>query len=204
MNEDKNIKKNKKTELSSKTTEALLSIARRHFSRYGYSDTSLEKIVSEMNMTRGALYHHFKNKKALFLAVLKQVQEEIGKKIEEISLTSDDLWEQLILGCVAFVELAILESNKRILLIDAPSVIEWNEWKKLDNANSQSALEEQLLILKEARLLADLDVSLISSLISGALNELSLRLAQSDISYNKDIRKAVTLLLQGFKISLVN
>ena len=59
MNEDKNIKKNKKTELSSKTTEALLSIARRHFSRYGYSDTSLEKIVSEMNMTRGALYHHF-------------------------------------------------------------------------------------------------------------------------------------------------
>ena len=204
MNEDKNIKKNKKTELSSKTTEALLSIARRHFSRYGYSDTSLEKIVSEMNMTRGALYHHFKNKKALFLAVLKQVQEEIGKKIEEISLTSDDLWEQLILGCVAFVELAILESNKRILLIDAPSVIEWNEWKKLDNANSQSALEEQLLILKEARLLADLDVSLISSLISGALNELSLRLAQSDISYNKDIRNAVTLLLQGFKISLVN
>lgn len=61
-------------EATRKTTSALLSIARAHFAEYGYFDVALEKIVEEANVTRGAVYHHFKNKQGLFVAVL-----EIGR-----------------------------------------------------------------------------------------------------------------------------
>ena len=68
---------NKKELATLHTTKNLISIARHHFSTYGYENTSLEAIAKEANMTRGAVYHHFKNKKNRFKAVLNLVQHEV-------------------------------------------------------------------------------------------------------------------------------
>ena len=190
---------NKNELASQKTTRNLISTARKHFSSYGYADTSLEAIVEELHMTRGALYHHFKNKKALFLAVLNQVQSEVGQNVEKEAMTSADLWEQLILGCIGFIESATLESNRRILLIDAPNVIDWEEWRKIDQENSVALLEEQLLAIQSGGELADLDISLISHMISGALNDLSLYLAETGSLDKGRIRQSITRLLKGFR-----
>ena len=104
-------------------------------------------------MTRGAVYHHFKNKKDLFLAVLEQIQIDTGKYIEEKANLSNDPWEQLILGCIAFIEFATLSENSRILLIDAPNIIGWTEWKKSDENNSEFYLKEHLSLLKQEGIL---------------------------------------------------
>lgn len=66
-------------------------------------------------MTRGSVYYHFKNKKDLFLAVLEQIQIDTGKYIKEKADLSNALWEQLILGCIAFIEFTILNENSCIL-----------------------------------------------------------------------------------------
>jgi len=189
-----------KNELASiRTTRNLINTARRHFSSYGYADTSLEAIVEEMNMTRGAIYHHYKNKKALFLAVLDQVQTEVGEHVEREAMTSDDIWEQLILGCVGFVEAATLDTNRRILLIDAPTVIEWEEWRRIDNENSVALLEEQLLTIKAGGQLINMEVSLLSHMISGALNDLSLYLAETKVLDRHSIYQAIAHLVKGFR-----
>ena len=189
-----------KNELASlRTTQNLITVARRHFSLYGYAKTSLVEIVEEMNMTRGALYHHFKNKKALFIAVLSQVQSEVGAHVEQEAMSSEDMWEQLILGCVGFVEAATLESNRRILLIDAPNVIEWEEWRRIDHENSVALLEEQLQTIRTNGGLADLDISLVAHMISGALNDLSLYLAETGPVDRSCLYQSIARLLGGFQ-----
>ncbi|WP_270465148.1 MULTISPECIES: TetR/AcrR family transcriptional regulator [Fusobacterium] len=150
-------------------------------------------------MTRGAVYHHFKNKKDLFLAVLEQIQIDTGKYIEEKASLSNDLWEQLILGCIAFIEFATLSENSRILLIDAPNIIGWTEWKKSDENNSEFYLKEHLSLLKQEGILIDIDINLVTHIISGALNELSLYIAKTSPINKKDLYTAISKLLKDFK-----
>jgi AcrR family transcriptional regulator len=91
-------------EHSQETADKLLDIARIRFTEHGYAKASLEEIVAEAGMTRGALYHHYGNKLGLFKAVVSVVQAELGEKVEREASRSDDPLEQLILGCKAFVE----------------------------------------------------------------------------------------------------
>ena len=76
-------KNNKKKIISAQTKNTLINIAKKHFTEYGFAYTSLEAIVKEANMTRGAVYHHFKNKKDLFLAVLEQIQIDTGNTLKK-------------------------------------------------------------------------------------------------------------------------
>lgn len=190
---------NKKRAASLVTTSNLLKIAREKFSLHGFADTSLEMIVESAGMTRGAVYHHYKNKKELFLAVLHQVQVDIGKYVEKKAMLSEEVWEQLILGCVAFIECATLPENKRILLVDAPNAVGWLEWKKADTENAQSHLEEQLRLIASKGELVDIDVRLVTAMISGALNELAISISQSDGISPAEIHTPVFHLLRGFR-----
>ena len=190
---------NKKQQASLETSKKILAIARKHFSLKGYAEASLEEIVDELGMTRGALYHHFGNKKTLFTAVLAQIQSELGSYVEQnaLALEAHDSWEQLVEGCVAFVRFATLSENKRILLLDGPNVIEWKEWRRQDEANSFFHLREQLDILSKEGRLISIDLDMAAHMISGALNELSLCLAEKE--EEAEVRKAVRSLLRGFR-----
>ena len=188
---------NKKQQASLETSKKILAIARKHFSLKGYAEASLEEIVDELGMTRGALYHHFENKKALFIAVLAQIQSELGSYVEKSALEAQDSWGQLVEGCVAFVRFATLTENKRILLLDGPNVVEWKEWRSQDEVNSFSHLREQLGILSKEGRLISIDLDMAAHMISGALNELSLFLAEKE--EEAEVRGAVKSLLRGFK-----
>ena len=191
---------NKNELASQQTIKLLVNIAREHFSRFGYADASLESITSEAGLTRGALYHHFKNKKHLVIAVVTEVQLEIADSIATQSQLVNDLWEQLIVGCIAFIQTAITEKNKRILLIDAPNVIEWREWKTIDNENSSNLLLEHLQSLSKKGFLVEIEVSLISSMISGALDELALNIAESNLMLDVEkLYEIISTLVKGFK-----
>ncbi|MCD8245691.1 MAG: TetR/AcrR family transcriptional regulator, partial [Parabacteroides sp.] len=161
----------KNEEASYKTITALLAVARKHFTEYGYFEVSLEKIAEEGNVTRGAIYHHFKNKQGLFTAVLERVQKDISLLIENEAMKSDDPWEQLILGCIGFVKGANAKENKRILLVDAPAALGWSTWRRADRKNSMNVLLEHINSLSARGCLRnDVDVELMTCSISGALN----------------------------------
>lgn len=195
------MKENLNTLASTKTMSVLINVAQKHFTEYGFTKTSLESVCKDADVTRGALYHHFKNKEGLFKATLELVQEDVGKHVDKRASQSDDLWEQLVLGCVGFIEGATRPSNKRILLIDGPSVIDWDEWKKMDNENSVKLLLEQLVTLKNNNKLISLNEEIIAHLISGSLNEFALYIAQENLQLStNDIREAVLYMLKGFQV----
>ncbi|HWW89648.1 MAG TPA: TetR/AcrR family transcriptional regulator [Solirubrobacteraceae bacterium] len=74
-------------ERSARTRGALLESAARGLSRYGYANLILERVASEAGYTRGALYHQFKDKEDLALAVIDWVdetwQQEVGRLIDQ-------------------------------------------------------------------------------------------------------------------------
>jgi len=191
----------KKEEAKQKTISALLKIARKHFTEHGYYDVSLEKIAEDGNVTRGAVYHHFKNKKGLFLAVLENVQQDIARQIEKEAMKSDEMWQQLILGCVGFVKGANSNECRRILLVDAPVVVGWDAWRKADQENSMDILQSHIDELKELGYVAsNIDTNLMTYSLSGALNELALNYPSHDaVDIDREITVTISLLVEGFR-----
>lgn len=171
------MKKNK--EETYETIVTLIKVARRHFTEAGYAKSSMEEIVAEANLTRGALYHHFGNKKGLFQAVLESVQKEIGDQVEAEASQSENPWEQLIWGCRGFITAAVEPQNRRILLIDGPAVLGWEAWRRMDEQNSMRHLREQLQLMQEQGYLKPVPLDALTHFLSGALNESALWIAQS-------------------------
>lgn len=85
-------------------------------------------------------------------------------------------------------------------MIDAPNIIDWNEWKKSDENNSEFYLKEHLSLLKQKGILIDMDINLVTHIISGALNELSIYIAKTLPINKKDLYTTISKLLKSFKI----
>lgn len=186
---------------TNETIRKLVETAGQVFTRKGYADAALEDIASVAQLTRGALYHHFGNKKGMFHAVLESVQMRIAERILTESAQSEDLWEQLLLGCRAFVTAAVEPQHKRILLIDGPAVFGWEVWRTMDSQNSVRLLHEQLQLLEKEHILQPVSVDALTPVISGALNEAALWIAQQSDEKRAlaDSMTAIALMLNGFK-----
>ncbi|RXZ80598.1 TetR/AcrR family transcriptional regulator [Paenibacillaceae bacterium] len=193
------MKRNK--EAANETIHKLIEIARHHFTEYGFADASTEDIVHEAELTRGALYHHFGSKKGLFQAVLGAVQNDVAQRLEAEAGKSEDMWEQLLLGCRAFVSAAVEPRNSRILLIDGPAVLGWEVWRELDEQNSMRLLRGQLQMMQEHGLLRPVPVEAMTHFLSGALNESALWIAQMPDSSQslEETMTVMTLFLQGYR-----
>src|SRR5438105_11817972 len=94
----------RQAENSASTRAALLRVARRFFSERGYADTATEEIVRRAHVTRGALYHHFEDKKDLFRAVVQEEQSKVAAKCMAAASKQADPWRALMAANEAFLE----------------------------------------------------------------------------------------------------
>lgn len=139
---------------------------------------SLSEIVAEAGVTKGALYHLFDSKAALFRAVLEQVQQEVAQTVAQTADVHDDLWTRLTAGCQAFLTASTAPGIQRIMLIDGPAVLGWNEWRAMDEAASARHLADVLTVLIKQGTIAPQPVAPLTHLLSGAMNEAALWLAE--------------------------
>ena len=105
------------------TRKKLIEVARRAFAEYGYADTSMDKLTAEAGLTRGALYHHFGDKRGLFAAVVDQIDSEMAEYSQKYLDQPDDLWEGLMLEGHTYIENALNPEFQRIVLRDGPAVL---------------------------------------------------------------------------------
>lgn len=190
---------NKNELASSQTRKKILEIARQKFVIKGFHNTSLQEIVEEIGLTRGAFYHHFKNKEEILCNLINIIQKELANYIEKNSIKSNDPWEQLIIGCVAFVEKAIDKDTIKILLIDGPSIISWQEWKRMDIENSEAHLKAQLLILQDEKKIKKTNIEYLTSFISGGLNELAIKLSSLQSFNIQEVEFSIRMMLEGIR-----
>lgn len=184
------------------TKQALLRESRRLFARRGYGAVGLPEIVRAAGVTKGALYHHFDSKSDLFRAVLEQVQQEVAERVVATAEMHDDLWQQLIAGCEAFLSASTGPEIQRIMLVDGPAVLGWNEWRALDEAASARHLSEALAALIEDGTIASQPVAPLAHLLSGAMNEAAMWLAaagsQQDLA---DVKTALSQMLAALRVN---
>ena len=106
-----------------RTRGALIDAARVLFAEQGYAGAGREEIVERAGVTRGAMYHHFNSKEALFQAVFEVVEQELCEAIALSAMAGSDPIDQLRLGARAFLEAAATGEVRRIVLLDAPAVL---------------------------------------------------------------------------------
>lgn len=168
-----------KAEQREMTRAKLIAVARSIFARDGYTHTATEDIVKAAGVTRGALYHHFTNKDDLFRAVVENIQQEIAGRIVQDSEKATDSWGELVAGCHAFLAASIDPKLQRILLVDAPSVLGWEAWRQLDAEYGTRLLREILEVLQHQGIIKPQSLEAQVHLLTGAMNEASLWIAQS-------------------------
>ncbi len=158
----------------------LIEVATKLFAEQGYEDTSIETVLEEASVSRGSLYHHFKNKEALFEAVLEAIEDDVGLRVMEAAATATDPKAILRSGALAWVHLAGDPVVQRVLLIDAPAVLGWERWRALEERHALGLIRDVLGAIAEQ---GDLDADLIdvfSHVILASINEIALLVARSD------------------------
>lgn len=171
---------NKKAERGRATREQLVEIATGLFAEHGYEDTSIEAVLQETGVSRGALYHHFNGKEALFEAVLRSLQRDAFQTLSKnIDLTADPV-EVLRAGCLAWVRLAGDQVVQQIILIDAPSVVGWKRWRELDEEYALGTTKTLLRRIAESGRLPEGLADSFAHMLLAALNEIALLIARAD------------------------
>ena len=123
-----------------KTRSALMQAGRRLFIEKGYGETSTPEIVAAAGITRGALYHHFEDKRALFRAIVIDEALAVADAIERNAPADLRPIDALLAGSAAYLDAMCVPGRTRLLLIEGPSVLGPAEMKKLDEDNAARTL----------------------------------------------------------------
>jgi AcrR family transcriptional regulator len=170
------------------TRERLIAAARRQFGERGYEATSIEAVLDAAGVARGALYHHFPTKEALFEAVLDQVVEEIAVRAAVAARAAGDPLASLHAGCNVWLETVLDPAIQRIALLDPPSVVGWTRWRELDEKYILGGVRVALARLAEAGAIPPEQIDLLSHMILASVNEAALLIARAE-----DPRQALEL-----------
>jgi|CXWL01.1.fsa_nt_gi AcrR family transcriptional regulator len=193
----------RKAEQSESTRGELIAVGRRLFAERGYADTSTEDLVRTAGMTRGALYHHFKDKRALFEAVFEDVEQSLMANIGAKANPTADAWTRLVDACKAFLDSCLERDVQQVVLIDGPSVLSWDRWREIEERYALGAVIAMLQASIDAGFLMPRPVVPLAHLILAAVNEAGMVIAKSDDvqAARAEVGGAFEHLLAGLRTS---
>lgn len=179
------------------TQRQLLSAARTLFAAKGYAGTGTPEIVAAAGVTRGALYHHFRDKLALFTAVVEEEHALIALRINGAAESVDEPGpiKALMAGCDAFLDSMQDPGRRRILLVDAPAVLGRDVLDAIDGRHGKNTLICGLRDAMEAGAIKRLPVEVLANLF-GALFDRAALAAPEELA---DYRKSIKTLIRGLK-----
>ena len=171
-----------KQDIRSETTrQRLVTAARTLFGARGYAEVGTEEIVRAAGVTRGALYHQFRDKADLFAAVAEEVEAEIAGRIAAgVADATADPVEALRLGTRLFLDTCAQPEVERIILLDAPAVLGWQAWRDLAGRYGLGLVQVALQMAMDAGALAAQPVVPLAHVLIGALDECALYVAQAE------------------------
>ena len=175
------------------TRAALMSVARKHFARDGYSGAEIGQIAADARLTTGAVYHHFASKKGLFLAVAEGLEAEI--LAAAAATRADDPWQRLRQGFETLIDLCASPAVQRIVFVEAPQVVGPDAWRKIELRYSFGALRTVLTALREAKVIKPYPIDLIARTLLALLHETSAEVARS--KHDPEVRAQVSDLVTG-------
>lgn len=174
------------------TRTKLLAAARHAFGTLGYANTSMDEFTAEAGLTRGALYHHFGDKRGLLAAVVDQIDAEMDTRLQAISDAAPDSWDGFRNRCRAYLEMALEPEIQRIVLQDARAVL--GGTSLASQQHCIASMQRMLERLMERGIVLRSDPEALARLIFGSLTEAAFWIADSDDSSDVRLAKALDAL----------
>ncbi|MFP3545678.1 TetR family transcriptional regulator [Rhizobium sp. SIMBA_035] len=177
-------------ERTEQTQQALIAAARRLFVDKGYAETATPDIVSAAGVTRGALYHHFEDKRALFRAVIELEAGKVAEEIESRSADAQSPRDALLTGASAYFDAMAAEGRTRLLLLEAPAVL-GAEASAIDRENAEESLRRGLAAMPAAAA----QLGPLTALLSAAFDRAAIEIEQGGV--REDYEQAIASLVDG-------
>lgn len=171
--------RSRREDYSESTRSALVNSAVELFTKRGYAGTSLDEIAKRARVTKGALYHHFSGKQALFEAAFEQVESGVFGRLEEMMRGPEPPWERALNGLREFISSCLDPAYQRIAIHEAPVVMGWERWREAEDRASFGLIRSSLEDLIEAGEVDSVPVEITSRLLFGALSSAATEIASS-------------------------
>ena len=164
-----------------RTRRDLVDAGRALFVEKGYFETSISDLVTRSGVgTRGAFYHHFKDKAELFRAVFEEVERDLTLRSLASPPHGADAWEKLSVGMRGFLESALEPEVQRVMLIDGPVVLGWQTLRSIQESNSIALINEMVDEAIAEGIIDDHPVGELTHLLAAAVEEAALLVAHAD------------------------
>jgi AcrR family transcriptional regulator len=161
------------------TRDHLVAVATRLFGEQGYEDTSIEDVLGAAGVSRGALYHHFAGKEALFEASLQLVESRMTAGLLEMIADAPSALAALHSAALAWIDLAGDPVIARIVLLDGPAVLGWERWR-VQSGQALGNMRAMLQAVSDEGHLAPALVSPFAHILLASLDEIALMIAQAE------------------------
>ncbi|WP_092532220.1 TetR/AcrR family transcriptional regulator [Amycolatopsis arida] len=193
--------RSRRLDYSESTRSALVDSAVELFTKRGYAGTSLDEIAKRARVTKGALYHHFSGKQALFEAAFDAVETLCLHRLEKIVLGPGAPWERAINGIREFLRNCLDPAYQRIVIHEAPVVMGWERWREAEDHFSFGLIRASLQALIDAGELDDLPVEITARLLYGALCSAATTIASSaePKKVSAEVETAIVRLLERIR-----
>lgn len=162
------------------TRRDLIDAGRELFVQKGYFNTSIGDLVTASGVgTRGAFYHHFKDKAELFRAVFEEVERDLTLRSLASPPPGTDAWERLSTGLHGFLQAAVEPEVQRVMLIDGPVVLGWRTLRAIQEDNSIALIDATVRDAIAAGVIDDQPVTELTHMLVAALEEAALLVAHA-------------------------
>ncbi|EKY3117198.1 TetR/AcrR family transcriptional regulator [Cronobacter turicensis] len=156
----------------------LIAAARKAFAEKGFAAASMDELTASVGLTRGALYHNFGDKKGLLAAVVAQVDGEMAQRAKAAAAGVEDPWETLIAEGVAYIQMALDEEVRRIVLLDGPAFLgDPAQWPSQNSC--LDATRETVISMMARGIIKPVDADAAARLLNGAALNAALWVAAS-------------------------
>jgi AcrR family transcriptional regulator len=190
------IERSRRDEHTEATRQALLSAGRDIFAREGFQAASMEAIS---RVTRGAFYHHFEDKKALFDAVVVAMQAEAAARIQARAKAERKIWDRLSAGVDAYLDVCLEPAYGRIVIQEAPAILGNARYAEIEEAYPMALLGATLNALKREGEIAFEDMELLTRALDAMICKVALMLPEADDP--KKLRKNGHRLVDGLLVA---
>ncbi|WP_156757716.1 TetR/AcrR family transcriptional regulator [Actinokineospora pegani] len=195
--------KSRREQYSDATRAALLAAAAKRFLAEGYTATALEDVAADIQATRGAVYHHFSNKRALFEAVLEVMAVSAADEIAAARAGADTPWEGALAALAAFLDRCLDPDYSKIVWQEGPIALGWLDWQRHEERHACGQIEVILRDLVECGEIAPLPLEAATRVLFWALGAAGQALAEAEPARRPAVRaeyaEVALRILQGLR-----
>jgi AcrR family transcriptional regulator len=185
-----------------KTRAAIIKAAKRIFGERGFTKTTMDEIAAGARVAKGAVYHHFPTKEAVFEAVFDQVALELVSDLDGVARAENDPLAAMAAGTLGYFSACAKGATGQIILRDGPAVLGWERWREIDARHFGGKFPLALAAAMDAGLIARQPIEPLARLLLGAVTEAAVvcSKAQDIGNAGADYARAFRSLLDALRL----